>query len=113
MVTPWAPSSSRRESRLPWTPCPLTIDCHQTPPSLLIVSRQGALHRWYLDDGIFVGSVAEVEEVLGALRQNLPRLRLELNLRKTTFWGPGLVPVSSPLTAATRLHLEEGTQVLG
>jgi len=28
----------------------------------------GALHRWYLDDGEFLGSVAEVEEVLGALR---------------------------------------------
>jgi len=44
--------------------------------------------------------VAEVEEVLGALRQTLPPLGLELNLRKTTVWGPRLVPASSPLTAA-------------
>jgi len=73
----------------------------------------GALHRWYLDDGVFLGSVAEVEEVLGALRQTLPPLGLELNLRKTTVWGPGLVPASSPLTAATRIHLEEGTEDLG
>jgi len=51
--------------------------------------------------------------VLGALRQTVPPLGLELNLRKTTVWGPGLVPASSPLTAATRLHLEEGTEVLG
>jgi len=40
-------------------------------------------------------------------------LELELNLRKTTVWGPGLMPASSSLTAATRLHLEEGTEVLG
>jgi len=72
-----------------------------------------ALHRWYLDDGVFLGSVAEIEEVLGALRQTLPPLGLELNLRGKTVWGPGLVPVSSPLTAATRLHLEDGTEVLG
>jgi len=51
--------------------------------------------------------------VLGALRQTLLPLGLELNMRKTTVWGPGLVPASSPLTAATRLHLEEGTDVLG
>jgi len=51
--------------------------------------------------------------VLGSLRQTQLPLRLELNLRKTTVWGPGLVPASSPLTAATRLHLEEGTEVLG
>jgi len=43
----------------------------------------GALHRWYLDDGVFMGSVAEVEEVLGALQRALPPLGLELNLRKT------------------------------
>jgi len=73
----------------------------------------GALHRLYPDDGVFLGSVAEVEEVLGALRKTLPPLGLELNLRKTTVWGPGLVPASSTLTAATRLHLEEGTEVLG
>jgi len=72
----------------------------------------GVLYRWYLDDGVFLGSVAEVEEVLGALRQTLPQLGLELDLRKTTVWGPGLVPASSPLTAATRLHLDEGTEVL-
>jgi len=26
-----------------------------------------ALHRWYLDDGVFMGSVAEVDELLRAL----------------------------------------------
>jgi len=34
-------------------------------------------------------------------------------MRKTTVRGPGLVPATSPLAAATRLHLEEGTEVLG
>jgi len=34
-------------------------------------------------------------------------------MRKTTGWGPGLVPVTSPLAAATRPHLEAGTEVLG
>jgi len=77
--------------RQPWTPCP----------------KRGALDRWYLDDGVFLVSVAEIEEVLGALRQTLPPLRLEVNLRETTVWDPGLMPASSPLTDATRLHLEE------
>jgi len=75
--------------------------------------QRGALHRWYLDDGVFLGSVAEVEEVLGALQKTLPPLGRELNLSKTTVWGPGLVPASSALAAATRLHLEGGTEVLG
>jgi len=51
--------------------------------------------------------------VTGALRQTLSPLGLELNLRKATIWGPGLVPASSPLTAAIRLHLDEGKEVLG
>jgi len=34
-------------------------------------------------------------------------------MRKTIVWGPGLVPATSPLAAATRLQLEEGTEVLG
>jgi len=53
----------------------------------------GALHRWHLDDGVFMGSVAEVEGLLMALLHTLPPLGLDLNLRKTTVWGPGLVPV--------------------
>jgi len=72
----------------------------------------GTMHTWYLDDGAFMGSVVEVEGVLAALQQALPHpLGLELNMRKTTIWGPRLVPATSPLAAATRLHLEEGTEV--
>jgi len=56
----------------------------------------GTMHRWYLDDGVFMGSVVEVEGVLAALLQALPPLGLELNMRKTTVWGPGLVPATSP-----------------
>jgi len=55
----------------------------------------------------------EVEGVLAALQQALPPLGLELNTRKTTVMGPGLVPATSPLAAATRLHLKAGTEVLG
>jgi len=66
-----------------------------------------------LDDGVFMGSVVEVEGSTTALLQTLPPLGLELNLRKTTVWGPGLVPAASPLAAATRLHREGGTEVLG
>jgi len=73
----------------------------------------GALPRWYLDEGVFMGSVAEVEGVLTALQQTLPPPVLELNLRKTSVWGPSLVPAASPPAAATRLHLERGTEVLG
>jgi len=62
---------------------------------------RGAMHRCYQDDGVFMGSVAEVEEVLGALQRTLTPLGLELNLRKTTVWGPGLVPASSPPLAAS------------
>jgi len=71
------------------------------------------MHRWYLDDGVIMGSVVEVEEVLAALQQALHPLGLELNTRKTTEWGPGLVPAASTLAAAARLHLEQGTEVLG
>jgi len=39
--------------------------------------------------------------------------RFRGNLRKTTLWGPGLVPAASLLAAATRLHLEGRTEVLG
>jgi len=60
-----------------------------------------------------MGSVMEVEGVLTAPQHTLLPLGLELNLRKTTVWGPGLVPVASLLAAATRLHLEGGTEVLG
>jgi len=81
--------------------------------ALNTLPRGGALNRGYRDDGVFLCSLAEVEKVLGALRQTLPPFGRELNLRKTTVRGPGLVPASSPLTAATRLHLEEGTEVLG
>jgi len=58
-----------------------------------------------------MGSVTEVEGVLTALQHALPPLGLELNLRKTTVWGPGLVPAASPLAASTLLHLEGGTEV--
>jgi len=71
------------------------------------------MHRWYLDDGGFMGSVLEVEGVLAALQQALPPLGLELNMRKTRAWGSRLVPAASSSAAATRLHLEEGTEVLG
>jgi len=35
--------------------------------------QRGALHRWDPDDGVFMASVAEVEEVLGALTRPCPR----------------------------------------
>jgi len=74
-------------------------------PTLDALPPAGALHRWYLDDVVFMGSVAEVEGVLTALQQALPPLGLELDLRKTTVWGPGLVPAASQFAAASRLHL--------
>jgi len=51
--------------------------------------------------------------VLTALQQTLPTFGLELNLRKTTVCGPGLVAATSPLAAATRLRLDGGMEVLG
>jgi len=49
----------------------------------------------------------------GGLARHPAPLGLELNMRKTTLWGPGLATSASPLAASTRLHLEEGTEVLG
>jgi len=40
-------------------------------------------------------------------------LGLNHHMRKRTVWGPGLVPAMSPVAAAPRLHLEEGTEVMG
>jgi len=34
----------------------------------------GTMHKWYLDDGVFIGSVMEVEGVLAALQRALPHL---------------------------------------
>jgi len=57
-----------------------------------------------------MGSVVEVEGVLELLERALPPpLSLAVNMRKTTVWGPSLVPAASPIFAATRLHPEEGT----
>jgi len=61
----------------------------------------GALHRWYLDEGVFMSSVAEKEGVLAALRRTLAPL---LNLRKKHRVGPG--PAPSLLAAAAPLRLE-------
>jgi len=56
----------------------------------------GARHRWYLDDGVFMGLVAEVEEVLGALQRALLPLGLELNIGRrrcgARVWLPRLSP---------------------
>jgi len=71
------------------------------------------MHRLYLDDGLFMGSVVEVEGVLAALQRALPTLGPELKMQKPTVWSPGLVPAASPLVAATHLHLEQVTEVLG
>jgi len=58
-------------------------------------------------------SVAEVEGLLMDLQHTVPPLGLELNLRKTTVWDPGLALVASPIAAATRQHQGGGTDVLG
>jgi len=50
--------------------------CGGHPNSLGRPAPRGALHRWYLDDRVFLGSVAEVEKELGASRQTLPPLGL-------------------------------------
>jgi len=50
--------------------------------------------------------------VLAVLQQALPPVGLALNMRKTTVWGPGLLAAASPLSAATGLHLEEGTHTI-
>jgi len=71
------------------------------------------MRRWYLVDGLFMGSVVEAEGLLAALEQALPPLGLDLNMRKTTVWVPTLVPAAFPLAASTRLQQEEGTDVLG
>jgi len=70
------------------------------------------MHRRYLDDGVFIRSVVEVEGLLAASQQALPPMGLELLMRKTAVWGSGLVPAASPPAAATHLHLQEGTEVL-
>jgi len=44
----------------------------------------GALHRWYRDDGVFMGSLPEAEEVLRSLLTSLPSIALQLNMCKTT-----------------------------
>jgi len=71
----------------------------------------GTMHRWDLDDGVFMGSVVDVEGVLAALQQTLPPWPGAQHAGDHR--GPVLVPATSLLAAATRLHLEAGTEVLG
>jgi len=87
---------------LPWVlqafqPAPLLVGSHQIwstqgvqhgdplGPFLFAVGLQaavealpfgGALHRWYLNDGVFMGSVPEAEEILRSLQSSLPSIGL-------------------------------------
>jgi hypothetical protein len=45
---------------------------------------------WYLDDGTLVGPAAAVLTYLGALKEALAKVGLELNASKCKAWGPGL-----------------------
>jgi len=73
----------------------------------------GTMHSWYLDDGVFMGSLVEVEGVLAALQQALPPPGPGTQHAEDHSMDPGLVIATSPLAAATRLHLEAGTEVQG
>jgi len=63
------------------------------------------LHRWYLDDELFMGSLAQVEGMLTTLQRTLSPPGLDFNLKTTIVWGPESVPAMSPLAAATRLQM--------
>jgi len=71
------------------------------------------MHRWYLNDGVFMGSVVEVEGVLASLKQALPPPGRGAPHAEDDSMGPGTGVHGVPLANATRLHLEEGTQELG
>jgi len=40
---------------------------------------------------VYLGSVPQAEHMLSVLQVELPELGLELNLAKTTVWGPGVL----------------------
>jgi len=72
------------------------------------------MQRWYLDDGVFMCPMVEFEKVLAALQQALlPPWAWSSICGGSQCGAQSLVPATSPLRAATRLHLEEGTEVLG
>jgi len=91
-VTPWA-----HFCLPPWKLCRRDLPCTDDTSMMACSSAQ-----WW-----------KSREYWRLCNRPLPPLGLELNMRKPTVWGTGLVHAASPLAAATRLHLEEGTLVLG
>ena len=68
---------------------------------------QARICRWYLDDGVLLAPAAQAEAALSDLVSGFAALGLQVNLGKTTVWGPGAT-AGGPLLAAAR-HLPPGT----
>ena len=45
-----------------------------------------AVHEWFLDDGIFVGSPSEVWKAFSIVQEFAPQLGLQVNMEKSTLW---------------------------
>jgi len=68
---------------------------------------------WYLDDGIFFGDAAHVEETFRALQEQLAARGLQINCSKCELWGPGASQWNGPPVRVVPWAPQHGVTVLG
>ena len=61
-------------------------------PLIQQVQADGVIHRWYLDDGVMLAPTPTLEAAMACITQSFPSAGLQINLRKTTLWGPSASP---------------------
>ena len=71
-----------------------------------------ALHTWYLDDGLLVGTVGAIKAALVILKVLLPWRGIELNPSKCKLFGPGASDPDVAFDGIPRHSLNEGAVVL-
>ena len=56
---------------------------------------------WYLDDGVLVGTAAQVLAALRTLKDSFAAIGLEINLKKCELWGPAARALHANITDMT------------
>ena len=59
---------------------------------LNLLPKDMLLHRWYLDDGVLMGTLPQLHHAIELLEAHFPRRGLLVNYTKTTLWGPAATP---------------------
>ena len=57
-----------------------------------LLPKDMLLHRWYLDDGVLMGTLPQLHHAIELLEAHFPQRGLVVNYSKTTLWGPVATP---------------------